>query len=170
MAIMSRRQECVWPSAHSMVKESLEPETEVTSQSVNILTPTLLASLTRASTTSEALCETGNARSPLSVTVSRPEAFRKAMRACGVRFWKAGRRKFDLLRMCSENSFQGFTFVKLQRPLPVIITFLAGRGIFSSRVTCAGFPASTRVFAAPYAAIRPDAPPPITTTSDFIND
>ena len=39
--------------------------------------------------------------------------------------------------MCPEKAFQSFTFVKLQRPLPVIITLRAGRGIFSNTVTCA---------------------------------
>ena len=70
--------------------------------------------------------------------------------------------------MCPEKAFQSFTFVKLHRPLPVIITLRAGRGIFSSTVTWAALPASTRARAAWYAAISPDAPAPITTISDFI--
>ena len=50
------------------------------------------------------------------------------------------------------EAFQSFTFVKLQRPLPVIITLRAGRGIFSSTVTCASRPA-------PRAPARHDTPP-----------
>jgi hypothetical protein len=56
------------------------------------------------------------------------------------------------------NSFHGLALVKLQRPLPVIMIFLPGRGIFSRTMT---FPEPFKVSAAPAAAISPAAPPPI---------
>ena len=52
--------------------------------------------------------------------------------------------------------------VTLHLPLPVIITFLAGRGFLSKTVT------SLPLFAAAYAAISPAAPPPITAIFFFI--
>ena len=77
--------------------------------------------------------------------------------------------KFAPERTCELKSFHCLRLVKLHLPLPVIMIFLAGRGIFSSRVTLASEPDATNSDAALYAAIKPDAPAPITTMSDFIN-
>ena len=68
--------------------------------------------------------------------------------------------------MWAANSFHGFALVKLQRPLPVIMTFREGRGIFSSTKT---FPEGPSIFVAPTAAINPEAPAPTINMSAFLS-
>ena len=53
-----------------------------------------------------------------------------------VKLLNDGRMKLVLLLTCSENSFHCLRLVKLHLPLPEIIIFLAGRGIFSRMVIC----------------------------------
>ncbi len=141
-----------WPAGEG------SSETFVTSPAVRMTAPADWARRARASTTSEALCETGKALSPRSTTDSRPaELSSRSISRCGVRLKNAGFRKFGLVRTWREKSSQSLRFVKLHRPLPVIMIFLPGRGIFSSTST-EGLSIDE---AAPYAAISPEAPPPI---------
>ena len=67
-----------------------------TSAPVRILTPRLFAALTRVSTTSIDLCDSGKALSPLSTTAGIPSFLKKSMRPCGVRFWNEARSTLEL--------------------------------------------------------------------------
>ena len=156
------------PSESSTRNPSPERSTEDTSEEHSIFTPVPWQAETSVSTTSEERCEAGKALSPLSTTPFMPKPSKNETSASGGSAWKADLTKFGLERMCPENSFQALTLVKLQRPLPLIIILRATRGIFSSTVTWAAAPERTNADAAAYAAIRPEAPPPMTRISALI--
>ena len=96
---------------------------------------------------------------PLSIFVSTPSSSKSAIVSYGIKAENAEYKNlglvgtFDISSLISKQAF-----VTLHLPLPVIITFRAGRGFFSTTVT------SSPLFALTAAAIRPDAPAPIITT------
>ena len=143
--------------------------TVFTSQPVTTFTPASVQALRRVSTTSPAIWDSGKARSPRSTTLRRPLALNSSMSFSGVRLCHAGLTKLVSVRTWSEKSPHSLTLVKLHRPLPVIITFRPALGIFSSTVTVSPLPVCANTSAAPRAATRPEAPPPITMISDFID-
>ena len=106
----------------------------------------------------ESLC--GNTRRPRSTFSGTPiSSSNRAITCAGGQAASAEYKKRGLRRTCFKNSCSSQAFVKLQRPLPVISSFLPGEGICSSTVTRC--PART----AHPAQNSPAAPAPIMTTS-----
>jgi hypothetical protein len=97
-----------------------------------------------------------------------PEDSKKSMMRSGGKLRHAGRTNCAPQRMWAEKAPQSLTLVKLQRPLPVIMTLRAGRGIFSKTHTLRALPSAAAWRAALQAAMSPEAPPPMTMTSYFI--
>ena len=120
--------------------------------------PPCLAYPTIASTISTALSDTGKTRLPRSVLSGTPLSSNSAIISCGVKAVTALYRKRPFSGTLAINSSTEQLLVTLHRPLPVIITLRAGRGLRSMTVTACPCRA-----AAP-AAMQPAAPPPMTNT------
>ena len=108
---------------------------------------------------SKALSDTGNTRFPRSTFSGTPSASKNAMVSRGVNRVSAPYKNRPLPGMLASSVSRSQSLVTLHRPLPVIFTFLPSRSLGSSSVTAA--PCRAAVMA----AIRPAAPPPITTIS-----
>ena len=160
------------PSASSTLNDGASPEADraiaETSASVSIFTPAPRHSRTSVSTTSDERYDAGKALSPRSTTVGIPADSKKSITLCGGKLRHAGRTNCAPLRMWAANASQSFRLVKLHRPLPVIIILRPARGIFSIKQIRASSPFRAAVDAADQAAIRPEAPPPMTMMSYFI--
>ena len=106
----------------------------------------------------ESLC--GNTRRPRSTFKGTPSSSsNRAITCAGGQAASAEYKKRGLRRTCFKNSCSSQAFVRLQRPLPVISSFLPGVGMCSSTVT--RWPART----AHPAQNSPAAPAPMMTTS-----
>ena len=106
----------------------------------------------------ESLC--GNTRRPRSTFKGTPSSSsNRAITCAGGQAASAEYKKRGLRRTCFKNSCSSQAFVRLQRPLPVISSFLPGVGMCSSTVT--RWPART----AHPAQNNPAAPAPMMTTS-----
>ena len=114
---------------------------------------------TSRSATSLALSDTGNTRLPRSVFRGSPLPENHRMTACGGKADRALYRKRPSPGIFESTSRTSQSFVRLQRPLPVMRSLRPSFLFLSTSVTDA--PSS----AAETAAISPAAPAPITTTS-----
>ena len=122
-----------------------------------ILILSFLAELTRASTISAALSDCGKTRFPLSVLSGTPAVSKKSIVSAEEKEEKAEYKNLPFFGVLAISVSKSQLLVTLHLPLPVIISFLPHRSFFSMTETLLPF------LAAVTAAIRPAAPPPITT-------
>ena len=108
--------------------------------------------------------DTGNTRLPRSTLSGTPSPSKKSIASCPSKRENTEYKNRGFCGTWASSSSQVLSFVTLQRPLPVMFTFLPRRSFGSSSVTYAP------LRAAQIAAIMPPAPPPMTTIALFIFD
>ena len=126
-----------------------------------IHTPAFFTEFTSASTISTALSETGNTLLPRSVLSGTLQFSKKFIVSLLENAEKAEYKNLGFCGIFAIRVSISQLLVTLHLPLPVIITFLAGRSFFSSKMI---FMLSSEFTAALCAAISPAAPAPIITT------
>ena len=125
-------------------------------------TPRLLQIDSSRSATSLALSEHGKTLLPRSVFSSSPFSRKNCITAVGGKAVSELYRKRPSPGIWASTSLTSQSFVRLQRPFPVMRSLRPAFLFFSAKITDAPCSAAVR------AAIRPDAPAPITTTSAVI--
>ena len=116
-----------WPSS-----------TEIPSaRSRTSLTCRRLSSRSSAAVMSNDRSDTGNTRLPRSTLSGTPSPSKKSMASCPSKRENTEYKNRGFCGTWASSSSQVLSFVTLQRPLPVMFTFLPRRSFGSSSVTCA---------------------------------